>query len=154
MSEDPYISTVKEALIAEILGDVNTALTTTADLMEKLASAENSMIETAATLTVAGDNYRMAITGFTEEAKEDLTDHIENKLKTETKHSITEYRKEIREVTTNLLNESIEQRLKNNDEILILNFKKIKTRLWVITLLSLFTAILSMICTFFILPQT
>jgi len=153
MSEDPYISTVKEALIAEILGDVNTALTTTADLMEKLAQAEKSMLETAATLTVAGDNYRMAITGFTEEAKEDLTEHIENKLKTETKLSITEYRKEIREVTTNLLNESIEQRLKNNDEILILNFKKIKTRLWVVTLLSFFTAILAITCTFFVLPQ-
>ncbi|MEO1925441.1 MAG: hypothetical protein ABGY08_05575 [Gammaproteobacteria bacterium] len=91
MSEDPYISTVKEALIAEILGDVNTALTTTADLMEKLAQTEKSMLETAPTLMVAGDNYRMAITGFTEEAKEDLTDHIENKLKTETKLSITEY---------------------------------------------------------------
>ncbi len=45
MSEDPYISTVKEALIAEILGDVNTALTTTADLMEKLAQTEKSMLE-------------------------------------------------------------------------------------------------------------
>lgn len=50
MSEDPYISTIKEALIAEILGDINTALSTTADLMEKLDNAEKSMIETAATL--------------------------------------------------------------------------------------------------------
>jgi hypothetical protein len=60
MSEDPYISTIKEALIAEILGDINTALSTTAVLMEKLANAEKSMNETATTLTVAGDNYRMA----------------------------------------------------------------------------------------------
>jgi hypothetical protein len=32
------------------------------------------MIETAATLEVAGDNYRMAITAFTEETKENLTE--------------------------------------------------------------------------------
>jgi phage-related minor tail protein len=97
MSEDPYISTIKEALIAEILGDINTALSTTADLMEKLANAEKSMIETATTLEVAGDNYRIAITALTEETKEDLTEHIENKLYKETSLSITEYRKEIRE---------------------------------------------------------
>ena len=131
MSEDPYISTIKEALIAEILGDINTALSTTADLMEKLDNAEKSMIETAATLEVAGDNYRMAITAFTEETKENLTEHIENKLYKETSLSITQYRKEIREVTTNLLNESIKKKLKNNDEILSLNFKKIKTKLCV-----------------------
>jgi polyribonucleotide nucleotidyltransferase len=131
MSEDPYISTIKEALIAEILGDINTALSTTADLMEKLDNAEKSMIETAATLEVAGDNYRMAITAFTEETKENLTEHIENKLYKETSLSITQYRKEIREVTTNLLNESIKKKLKNNDEILSLNFKKIKTKLWI-----------------------
>ena len=129
MSEDPYISTIKEALIAEILGDINTALSTTADLMEKLDNAEKSMIETAATLEVAGDNYRMAITAFTEETKENLTEHIENKLYKETSLSITQYRKEMREVTTNLLNESIKKKLKNNDEILSLNFKKIKTKL-------------------------
>jgi DNA-directed RNA polymerase beta' subunit len=153
MSEDPYISTIKEALIAEILGDINTALSTTADLMEKLANAEKSMIETATTLEVAGDNYRIAITAFTEETKEDLTEHIENKLYKETSLSITEYRKEIREVTTNVLNESIKKRLKNNDEILSLNFKKIKTRLWIVTAISTLTTFIAIACTYFVMSQ-
>ena len=154
MSEDPYISTIKEALIAEILGDINTALSTTAVLMEKLASAEKSMIETATTLTVAGDDYRMAITGFTEEAKEELTEHIDNKLKTETSLSITEYRKEIRQVTTNLLNESIKQRLENNNEILSLNFKKIKTRLLIVTAISTLTTLIALVCTYLVVSQS
>ena len=153
MSEDPYISTIKEALIAEILGDINTALSTTADLMEKLANAEKSMIETATTLEVAGDNYRIAITAFTEETKEDLTEHIENKLYKETSLSITEYRKEIREVTTNVLNESIKKRLKNNDEILSLNFKKIKTRLLIVTAISTLTTFIAIACTYFVMSQ-
>lgn len=153
MSEDPYISTIKEALIAEILGDINTALSTTADLMEKLANAEKSMIETATTLEVAGDNYRIAITAFTEETKEDLTEHIENKLYKETSLSITEYRKEIREVTTNVLNESIKKRLKNNDKILSLNFKKIKTRLWIVTAISTLTTFIAIACTYFVMSQ-
>lgn len=153
MSKDPYISTIKEALIAEILGDINTALSTTADLMEKLANAEKSMIETATTLEVAGDNYRIAITAFTEETKEDLTEHIENKLYKETSLSITEYRKEIREVTTNVLNESIKKRLKNNDEILSLNFKKIKTRLWIVTAISTLTTFIAIACTYFVMSQ-
>lgn len=154
MSEDPYISSIKEALIAEILGDINTALSTTADLMEKLADAEKSMIETASTLIVAGDNYRMAITDFTEEAKEDVTEHIENKLKTETSLSIIEYRKEIREVTTNLLNESIKQRLENNNEILSLNFKKIKTRLFIVTVISTLTTLIALVCTSLVISQS
>jgi polyribonucleotide nucleotidyltransferase len=153
MSEDPYISTIKEALIAEILGDINTALSTTADLMEKLDNAEKSMIETAATLEVAGDNYRMAITAFTEETKENLTEHIENKLYKETSLSITQYRKEIREVTTNLLNESIKKKLKNNDEILSLNFKKIKTKLWIITAISTLTSFIAIACTYFLMSK-
>jgi polyribonucleotide nucleotidyltransferase len=153
MSEDPYISTIKEALIAEILGDINTALSTTADLMEKLDNAEKSMIETAATLEVAGDNYRMAITAFTEETKENLTEHIENKLYKETSLSITQYRKEIREVTTNLLNESIKKKLKNNDEILSLNFKKIKTKLWIVTAISTLTSFIAIACTYFLMSQ-
>jgi polyribonucleotide nucleotidyltransferase len=153
MSEDPYISTIKEALIAEILGDINTALSTTADLMEKLDNAEKSMIETAATLEVAGDNYRMAITAFTEETKENLTEHIENKLYKETSLSITQYRKEIREVTTNLLNESIKKKLKNNDEILSLNFKKIKTKLWIITAISTLTSFIVIACTYFLMSK-
>lgn len=154
MSEDPYISSIKEALIAEILGDINTALSTTADLMEKLADAEKSMIETASTLIVAGDNYRMAITDFTEEAKEDVTEHIENKLKTETSLSIIEYRKEIRAVTTNLLNESIKQRLENNNEILSLNFKKIKTRLFIVTVISTLTTLIALVCTSLVISQS
>jgi DNA-directed RNA polymerase beta' subunit len=153
MSEDPYISTIKEALIAEILGDINTALSTTADLMEKLDNAEKSMIETAATLEVAGDNYRMAITAFTEETKENLTEHIENKLYKETSLSITQYRKEIREVTTNLLNESIKKKLKNNDEILSLNFKKIKTKLWIVTAISTLTSFIAIACTYFLMSK-
>jgi DNA-directed RNA polymerase beta' subunit len=153
MSEDPYISTIKEALIAEILGDINTALSTTADLMEKLDNAEKSMIETAATLEVAGDNYRMAITAFTEETKENLTEHIENKLYKETSLSITQYRKEIREVTTNLLNESIKKKLKNNDEILSLNFKKIETKLWIVTAISTLTSFIAIACTYFLMSK-
>lgn len=153
MSEDPYISTIKEALIAEILGDINTALSTTADLMEKLDNAEKSMIETAATLEVAGDNYRMAITAFTEETKENLTEHIENKLYKKTSLSITQYRKEIREVTTNLLNESIKKKLKNNDEILSLNFKKIKTKLWIVTAISTLTSFIAIACTYFLMSK-
>ena len=95
----------------------------------------------------------MAITAFTEETKENLTEHIENKLYKETSLSITQYRKEIREVTTNLLNESIKKKLKNNDEILSLNFKKIKTKLWIITAISTLTSFIAIACTYFLMSK-
>jgi len=72
--------TVREALIAEALGDLDALIKRVEALPSVVADAEKSIAATAATLEAAGDKYRMAVTAFNEQAKEDLSGYLNLKL--------------------------------------------------------------------------
>lgn len=71
--------TTREALIAQILGDLDGLLTRVDQLPKAIAEAETRLAATCHVLNDAGDKYRMAVTVFTEEAKRTLTEYLEQK---------------------------------------------------------------------------
>ena len=71
--------TTREALIAEVLGELDTLLARVEALPALVAVAEEKLTGTVAALDDAGDKYRMAVTAFTEQAKADLTEYLDRK---------------------------------------------------------------------------
>lgn len=69
--------TVREALIAEILGDLGALLTRIEALPPLMLAAEERLTGTAKLLDDAGGRYRTAVTAFNEQAKLDLTQYLE-----------------------------------------------------------------------------
>ncbi len=73
----PRPNTAREALIAEVLGELDGLLARVEALPDKVASAELKLTATVAALTDASDKYRLAVTAFNEEAKQELTEYLE-----------------------------------------------------------------------------
>ena len=71
--------TAREALIAEMLGDLDALLARIEALPALVAGAEERLSGTAAALDAAGDKYRMAVTAFNEQAKTDLSEYFDRK---------------------------------------------------------------------------
>lgn len=71
--------TAREALIAELLGDVDGLLARVEALPALVAGAEGRLSGTVAALDEAGDKYRLAVTAFTEQAKADLSEYLDLK---------------------------------------------------------------------------
>jgi len=71
--------TAREALIAEVLGDLDGLLTRVEALPAMVAGAEGKLSGTVAALDEAGDKYRLAVTAFTEQAKADLSEYLDLK---------------------------------------------------------------------------
>lgn len=64
--------TAKEALLAELLGDVDT-------LLERLEKADQGIRQTVAVLNDADERYRQAVSMFTEQAKAELGTWLDQK---------------------------------------------------------------------------
>lgn len=73
----PRPNTTREALIAEVLGELDGLLARVEALPDKVSSAELRLAAMVAALADAGDQYRMAVTAFNEEAKQELTGYLE-----------------------------------------------------------------------------
>jgi hypothetical protein len=72
--------TTREALIAQMLGELDGLLTRAERLPEAITEAESRLAATSRVLSDAGDRYRIAVTVFTEEAKSVLTGYLEQKM--------------------------------------------------------------------------
>lgn len=71
--------TAREALIAEMLGDLDSIIERAERLPSILKTAEDKLALTAATLDSASDKYRLAITAFNEQAKAELSEYLDHK---------------------------------------------------------------------------
>jgi hypothetical protein len=71
--------TSREALIAELLGEMDALLSRVEALPPAVAGAEERITRATSALIAAGDKYRLAVTAFTEEAKTELTQYLERK---------------------------------------------------------------------------
>ncbi len=96
MKNGPH--TAKEALIAEMLGDMDTLLARFEALPALIAGTEERITGTVATLEDAGDKYRMAITAFTEQAKVELSEHFDRKVVEVSSKTVEEQRAAIQEI--------------------------------------------------------
>ncbi len=77
MNDKTQPTTIKEALIAELLSDLDVAIQKTDKVIQEAAKIEHSLTISAKALIVAGEKYKSTINTFTEETKEALSKHIE-----------------------------------------------------------------------------
>jgi hypothetical protein len=84
--------TTREALIAELLGDVDALLARVEQLPHAVREAEATLRGTVTALEDAGDKYRMAVTAFNEQAKAELTQHLDRKAAEVTSKTVDEQR--------------------------------------------------------------
>jgi hypothetical protein len=71
--------TTREALIAELLGDIDTLLARCDAFTAKVDALQVQMASNTATLDAAGERYRQAIITFTEQAKQQVSTYLERK---------------------------------------------------------------------------
>lgn len=90
--------TTREALIAEVLGDLDALLARVEALPAVVAAAEEKLIGTVTALNDAGDKYRMAVTVFNEQAKADLTEYLDLKAAQVSAKTVEEQRAALQEV--------------------------------------------------------
>ena len=89
--------TAREALIAEMLGDLDLLLARVEALPVLVATAEERLTSTVTALDNAGDKYRMAITAFTEQAKMELAEYLDRKTIEVSLKTVEEQRAAIQE---------------------------------------------------------
>lgn len=101
--------TTREALIAQMLGELDELLTRAERLPRSIAEAEARVAITAQVLNDAGDKYRVAVAAFTEEAKAALTEHAQHTMSQVVSDSVDEQRRIIQALHTALRLELAEQ---------------------------------------------
>jgi len=84
--------TTREALIAEVLGELDDLLTRVERLPDTMTEAETRLVRSVHILEDAGDKYRLAITAFTEEAKVSLTEYLQHKAAQTLADAVEEHR--------------------------------------------------------------
>ena len=89
--------TARDAIAAEILGDIDTLLARVEALPATVDDAVRRIAATATALDAAGDKYRMAVTAFTEETKVELTEFIQRKAAEASARTVDEQRAAIQE---------------------------------------------------------
>lgn len=73
--------TSREALFVELFGEVDALLTRVKALPVVIGEAEKQLGKTIVLLNGSGDRYRMAVTAFNEQAKADLSEYLDDKMK-------------------------------------------------------------------------
>jgi len=77
MAENPpHVSTIKEALIAELLSDLHIAIQKTEEAINSAREVEEKISGSTKALIVAAERYKTVINQFTNEAKNDISAHI------------------------------------------------------------------------------
>lgn len=89
--------TVREALFAETLGELNVVLARVDALLGMINSAEERLTGTVNALGDSGDKFRMAVSAFTEQAKADLSDYLDRKTIEITTKTVEEQRAAMQE---------------------------------------------------------
>ena len=72
-------NTAREALIAEMLGDLDAIIERAERLPAIVEAAEGKLSATATALENAGDKYRLAVTAFNDQAKAELSEYLDRK---------------------------------------------------------------------------
>jgi hypothetical protein len=101
--------TTREALIAHMLGDLDTLLTRSEQLPRAIADAEARIALSAEILDKAGEKYRLAVASFTAEARKILTEHVQHKASETVECIVEEQRAVLREAARVAFNDEAAQ---------------------------------------------
>lgn len=125
--------TMREALIAELLGDLDGLLARVENLPALVAGAEDKLAGTVAALEGAGDKYRLAVTAFTEQAKADLAEYYDLKTAHATQHAtktVEEQRAALQEVARLAFRSEASDKAANLGETLGEAAKEFRRSMW------------------------
>jgi len=90
--------TAREALLAEVLDEVDSLHRQVLALPDSLVAMEAKLAQTVSVLDQAADNFRMAVTAFSEQAKVDLLAFHERKTVQASTRILDEQRRTIQEL--------------------------------------------------------
>jgi len=99
--------TAREALIAEMLGELDELLRRAEHLPGTIADAEAHLARTIDALNEAGDKYRMAVTAFTEQARTELTGYLQLKAAEVVARTVEEQRAALQEAARAALRHAV-----------------------------------------------
>lgn len=122
--------TAREALIAEMLGDLDTLLARVEALPVLVASAEDKLTGTVAALENAGDKYRMAVTAVTEQAKAELSDYLDRKTAAALTKTVEEQRAAIQEAARMAFRSEASDKAANLGVVLEEAAKEFRRSIW------------------------
>jgi hypothetical protein len=84
--------TTREALIAEMLGELGVLLDRCEAMPAAVATAEARLATSVAALNEASDKYRLAVTAFTHEARAELTEFLQRQAQAVAARTVDEQR--------------------------------------------------------------
>ena len=135
--------TAREALIAEMLGDLDLLLTRVEALPSLFANTEERLTSTVTALDNAGDKYRMAITAFTEQAKTELAEYLDLKTIEVSSKTVEEQRAAIQEAARVAFRSEASDKAANLCLVLGEAAKEFRCSMWIRLMEHAITALIS-----------
>lgn len=89
---------VREALAAELLGELDDLVLRVEGLRGRIDALDGQLQKTATTLTAAHDAYRLAVTEFSDAAKNDLQEYVQRQAGLATAKAATDHKVALDEV--------------------------------------------------------
>ena len=89
--------TAREALMAELLGDMDELLARVEALPGQVETSEQRLGQSVAALDAAADRFRVAVTAFTEQAKTELAEYLDRQASSAAEKTVSEQRAALEE---------------------------------------------------------
>ena len=123
-------TTIREALAAHMLEEIDRLVGRVEDLPAKIAKIDIEINAAATALTRAGDNYRAAVTAFTDQAKIELTEHLHRNVAEIVLHTIEEHRAAMQDAAISAF--QMQTAKQSNDLTILLRgaTREIKRTIW------------------------
>ena len=109
--------TAREALLAEVLDEVDSLHRQVLALPDSLVAMEVKLAQTVSVLDQAADNFRMAVTAFSEQAKVDLLEFHERKTQQASNLILGQQQRAISELVSSVLASRIENSTQRIDRL-------------------------------------
>ena len=138
--------TAKEALIAEMIGDMDNIISRLESIPSLLESSEDKLINTVEVLDEAGHRYKKTIIAFTEQAKKDLQDYFDLKNNDVLSKTAEEQRAIMQTIAKDIFQVEIADRA---SKINTFSYRSLKTKIIDLFFTSLGTAIFMSIFLYF-----
>lgn len=105
---DPH--TLREALAIQMLGEIDTLVARVENIPQHIQTVEIQLQASTAALLKASDEYRLAVTSFTEQAKSELIDHLRQKSAHSIAKTVEEQRAIMQDIAISVFQNQIHAR--------------------------------------------
>lgn len=95
--------TIKEALVAEMLGEIDALLTRCETCTAVVDALQAQMASSTATLDAAGERYRVTISTYTEQVKQEVSRYLERKTSEASANMLASQQEQLQEAVLRIL---------------------------------------------------